>query len=258
MERLGKTKLRSLNAAALRTWGLLFVAAGIIGRCILHNRILNLGDLTAIQMLEVLSATEYSMAVAAAVLLLQAAETCAIPIFALLLTEGFRHTGNRTKYLLRVAGVALLSEIPYNLAMSGTVLELTSRNPVFSLVFGMAVLYFYCHYGEKTAAHRLIRICVTVAAVLWAGMLRIDHGLAVLVMTVTFWLMREKPRFRTLVSCVVAVLCSVTSPFYMAMPMGCIPIHFYSGEPGESSRIVNYLAYPVILTVVYLVGILAF
>ena len=40
----------------------------------------------------------------------------------------------------------------------------------------------------------------------------------------------------------------------MAAPMGFLAIHFYNGEKGEENRLVNYLAYPVILLAVGLAG----
>ncbi len=258
MDRLARPHSNGLSGNALRTWGILFLTAGIIGRCIFQNKFLNISGLTGEELLQVMSGSQSAMAAATAALVMQALETCAAPLFAFLLVEGFTHTKNWKKYFLRVTGVALLSEIPYNLAMSGTFLDTASRNPVFSLVIGLLVLYFYQRFSEKTGMNTMIRFFVTLAALLWVGMLQIDQGVPVLVLTAVFWLLRGKPKFRTLVGCIAAVVCSLVSPFYMASPMGCMPIHFYNQEPGERSKIVNYLAYPVILTAVYLVSILAF
>ena len=47
--------------------------------------------------------------------------------------------------------VALVSEIPYNLAMGGNFFVTASRNPVFGLVLGLILLWFYRYYGEKSA-----------------------------------------------------------------------------------------------------------
>lgn len=258
MERLGDTKPRGLHTGGLRTWGMLFLAAGIVSRGLLQNRILGLTGMTGQQMLEVMSAADGSMAVATVALVLQALETCAVPIFACLLVEGFLHTGSWLRYLLRVAGAAALSEIPYNLAMGGKVLELSTRNPVFALVLGLFLLYFWQRYAEKTGANLLVKLCVTAAAVVWVGMLRIDHGIPVLVLVGVFWILRNKPLMRILAGSVAAMACSAVSPFYLLSAMGLLPVHLYNGEPGEGNRVVNYLAYPVLLTAVWLIGMFAF
>lgn len=252
MERLGETKPRGMSAASLRVWGMLFVAAGIIGRCILQNRLLGIAGMNAQQMLTALSATQDSMAIATVALVLQGLEACAIPVFALLLAEGFLHTRDWKKYLLRVAAVALVSEIPYDLAMSGTLLDMTAQNPCVGLVLGIVVLYLYSRFAEPTAAHRLTKILVLIAAVVWAEMLQIDHGTPLVVLTAVFWLMRKKTNLRGLAGAGTAMACTIVSPFYLVSSMGCLLTHLYNGEPGESNRIINYLAYPAILLAVTL------
>ncbi len=252
MERLGETKPKGLTATALRTWGLLLAAAGIIGRCILQNTILGIGGATAQQMLEVLSANPDSMSIAAVALVLQGLEACAVPIFALLVAEGFTHTKDWKKYLLRVAAVAVVSEIPYDLAMNQKLLALNAQNPCMGLVLGMMVLYLYSRFSERTASHRLLKVLILIAAIVWAEMLSIDHGTPLVVLIAVFWLMRGRTNLRGLAGAGAAMACTIVSPFYLASSMGCLLTHLYNGEQGEHNRIINYLAYPVILLVAVL------
>lgn len=257
MEKLGRNTPTGLSANALRAWGMLFLAAGIISRGILQSRLLGLGGLTAQQLLEVM-ANSQSMAVATAALVLQALETCAIPIFAFLLVEGFVHTGDWKKYLLRVAGVAVLCELPYNLAMSGSLLDTASRNPAIGLVIAMVLLYFYQRFEERSLQNTLIKVCVLIAAVLWAEMLSIDHGTPLMLMVTTLWTLRKKPQLRSLVGAVVAMACSIVSPFYLVSAMAFLPVHLYNGEQGSDNRVINYFAYPAILLVIGLAALFAF
>ena len=48
MERLtGNTRPAGIGAGALRTWGLIFLLAGAVGRGLIQNTLLGLGTMTA-------------------------------------------------------------------------------------------------------------------------------------------------------------------------------------------------------------------
>lgn len=258
MERLRYNKTTGLTANGLRTWGMIFCALGVVGRGLIQNRILGVGTLTAQQLLELMNGSGDAMILATASLVLQAMETCAAPIFCILLLEGFGHTSDFTHYIGRVIGTALLSEIPYNLVMSGKFLDLGSRNPVFCMVLGLVVLYFYRRYEEKGAKNLLVKAVVTVAAVVWTEMLQIDFGACVVLLIAVMWAFRRKPVYRNMAGMVMAIVCTLIDMFFLAAPMGFLPVHMYNGEQGERSPWVNYLAYPAILLVVALVGMFLF
>lgn len=151
-----------ISSNGLRTWGMFFLLAGMLGKSILQNGLLNLGAVSFGQLLEQMQTSRAAMLYATLALLLQAMETCAVPIFAFLLVEGVEHTSSLRNYALRVAGLAVLSELPYNLATSGKLLDTTSRNPVFGLVVCLVMVYLYQKFPEKNAPHLLLRVLVTV------------------------------------------------------------------------------------------------
>ena len=258
MERLSNKKTTGLNGNALRTWGLLFMAAGVLGRGIIKTHMLGIGKVTAQQLLDIMSSSQAAMMFATLSLVLQAMETCAAPVFALLLVEGVQHTSDFKRYFLRITGLAVLSEIPYNLALGGRLLDFGSRNPVFGLVLCLIPLYFYRRYGDKTFRNVLIRIMVTAAAVVWGQMLKIDAGACMVLVVAVLWAFRKKPLYRNFAGAAVTVVCSLISPFFLAAPMGFLVVHLYNGEKGTNSRMVNYLAYPAILLIAGLVGVFLF
>ena len=258
MERLRNQKSTGLNSGALRTWGLLFLAAGAVGRGIIQNQLLGIGTISTQQLLEVIQNSDSAMMQATLSLVLQAIETCAVPLFALLLVEGFQHTSNYMHYLLRVVGVAALTEIPYNLAISGRFLDFGSRNPVFGMVVGLILLFFYQHYAAKTVQNVLIQVFVTVCAVLWTTMLNIEFGACLILVVCVLWIFRMKPLYRNFIGATVTIVCTVIYPFYLAAPMGFLIVHMYNGEQGADSRLRNYLSYPVVLLLIGLIAILVF
>lgn len=253
METLGTTSRFGINANGLRTWGMIFVLAGIISRSVLQNQFLGMGSVTGAELVELMQASESAMRIATIALIQQALETCAVPIFAFLLVEGFQKAESMKGYAIRIGLVAVVSEIPYNLAMSQTVLDLSSRNPAMGLLLGLALLYLY----NRFAGSKAICILVTIAGFAWAWMLGIDHGVAMVLMIAVIWGFRKKPLIRGFVGSAVAVLCTVGSMFYLAAPMGFLAIHFYNGEPGPDNKIVNMAIYPVSLLVIGLVAMFA-
>ena len=99
---------------------------------------------------------------------------------------------------------------------------------------------------------------MALAGIMWAVMLKVDHGVPMLLMICVIHLFRNKKMYMGFSGMAAAALCTGISPFYLAAPMGFLAIHFYNGEPGEGNRLVNYLFYPVTLQVIGLVAMFAF
>ena len=86
-------------------------------------------------------------------------------------------------------------------------------------------------------------------------MLSVEYGACMVIVVAVLWAFRKKPMLRNIAGATAAILCSLSSLFMMAAPMGILAVHYYNGEKGEDNALVNYLAYPVILLVVALVGL---
>ena len=254
MERLGNTKPSGLHAGNLRAWGMLFVIAGIVSRSLLQNQMLGMGTRSMTELLELMQSSESAMIIATVALVLQAMETVAVPIFVFLLAEGLQHTSDFRKYVLRIAGLAVLTEIPFDLAMNQKVLEFGSQNPVFGLLLCMALVYLFRRFESK----KLICVVMALAGLAWALMLKVEHGIPTLLMFCVVYLFRNKKMYMGFSGMAAAALCTGISPFYLAAPMGFLATHFYNGEKGNSSPLVNYLFYPVTLLVIGLIAIFAF
>ena len=250
MERLGNTRPSGLNTGSLRTWGMLFAIAGIVSRCVLQNTLLGVGTRSMQELMELMQADQTAMIITTVSLVLQAMETVAVPIFVFLLFEGFQHTSDWKKYLTRLVGLALLTEIPYDLAMNGKVLEFGTQNPVIGLVLCFALLLLFRRFAGK----KLICVMMALAGFVWALMLKVDHGIPMLLMICVMQLFRNKKMYMGFSGMAAAALCTGISPFYLVAPMGFLAIHFYNGEKGNSSRLVNYLFYPVALLAIALVA----
>ena len=71
------------------------------------------------------------------------------PIFCFLLVEGFFHTSNVKKYMFRLFGAAIISEIPYNLCMMGRVWYQKEQNVMFTLFLGLVLIYLFEQFESR-------------------------------------------------------------------------------------------------------------
>ena len=250
-ERLRQDRVTGLNTTGLRIWGMVFLVLANAGKALLQNRLLNM--IGTVDLMAALEA-EGGMMIATFALILQIVEGLAIPVFCFLLVEGAMHTADLNKYLLRVAGLAVVTEIPYNFAMSGKLLDFSTRNPVFAMALGLVLIWFYNRYSARGIKNTAIKLLVTLCGVLWAGMLAVEHGICCVVVVAALWLFRTKPSLRNLAGGCAMMLCCMLSLFYMAAPMGFLIVHFYNGEKGPSAKAVNYLVYPVALLAIGIIG----
>ena len=64
----------------------------------------------------------------------------AFPLFAFLVAEGYRHTGNFKRYLKRMFLFALISEIPFNLMTGGALINPFHQNVMFTFCLALLLL----------------------------------------------------------------------------------------------------------------------
>lgn len=251
MERLSRhnDKPRGLSASALRTCGYLCLLFGVTAKGIIQNGLLDLGGKNTEELLMVMEQSNEAMSMITASIVLQILEACAVPVFAFLLVEGFQKTSNYKNYLTRMILVAALSEIPYNLAFGGKVIDLGSRNPVIAMVICLLMLYFYRYCSARTFKNLAIKTVVTASAFLWSVMLGIEQGAFLVLMVAVFWLMRSKPGFKLLVGCGAAALSTLMSLINIVAPFSCLLLYLYNGEKGESNRVLNMVCYPLMLLI---------
>lgn len=199
----------------------------------------------------------------------------AFPIFAFMIVEGYFHTSSLRRYALRLLLFALISEIPFNLMYSSSLIYPYHQNVIWTLLLGLGLI----HLNELTAKRRKmwLRIlvgCITVIVGFLAGMLTMVDYYGVGVVTIlTFYFFRKRKWWCLLGQIVVLYYMNVEilSGFYFEVTimghtvpivqqglalLALIPIWLYRGRKGYSSKLFQYVCYgfyPVHMLVVYLV-----
>ncbi|MBT1173098.1 ABC transporter permease [Bifidobacterium sp. MA2] len=205
---------------------------------------------------------------------------CAVPIYAWLLVEGFRRTRNVWAYAGRLAALAVVCEVPYDLTTSGRVFDMSSQNPVFGLLIALIVLALLDWVGERgggvrapaagaspavpasasrpsaaggSVARALVCLAIVVAGVLWNILMNVglrQHVLYVGALTLGFALVFRYLAARENTMMITAGL--LGAMMLIVPAVGVIFLHYRNGEPGCArpwTRWAFYAVYPVLLLV---------
>ncbi len=196
----------------------------------------------------------------------------AFPIFAFQIAEGYAHTKNFKKYLLRLFLFGLVSEIPYNYMTGGGWFNPFGQNVMFTFCLSLLLLRLLDRAAEKKRPLRVLLTAGILALGYVAGTLTfVDyHGSGVL-MVLLFHLTREV-KFGRLIQLAAMYLINVELigglgffvgesfvPNQAFALLALIPIWLYSGEQGWTDRRFRYACYafyPVHITILVLIAIL--
>lgn len=175
----------------------------------------------------------------------------AFPIFCFLLVEGFEHTGDRKKYALRLGLFALLSEIPFDLAFSGCVLEFHNQNVFFTLFLGLLTMMVYRWTEEQirwSAVPRTLLLMIEVLVGMGvAQLLSTDYGGIGVWCIMILYLFRKKRVWQIVAGCLAF--------FWWELPavITFLPIALYNGKRGWNVKYFFYFFYPMHLLLLYLI-----
>ena len=171
----------------------------------------------------------------------------AMPLFSFCIAEGYAHTKNKQRYLLRMGVFALVSEIPFDLAFEGRV-GLGHQNIMLTFFLSILALMLFDRIrgeGKEHAAGKTLLgiLCVCAVAVL-ALVLRADYTLFAVLAVFLFYVLRNR---HPLLRCGVGVgflALTRTVGYYRATGLSLIPLLLYNGKRGRGLKWLFYAFYP--------------
>lgn len=168
----------------------------------------------------------------------------AFPIYCFLLVEGFFHTRNVAKYFRNCFLFAVISELPFNMAVFGKVVYPKGQNVYFTLCIGLCALILLEKLKLRYEMKYILLRLVIIAGMAYAGeRLEVDYHWKGVLFIIMFYYVRNMQEWVRNVAGICAFAYEITAPLAM------IPIHFYNGERGRQMKYLFYAVYPVHLLV---------
>ena len=190
----------------------------------------------------------------------------AFPIYCFLLVEGFTYTRSRAKYARRLFVFALISELPFDMALNKSIINMSYNNVFFTLWLGLLtiwasdaiLLYMEKHLKEKlpSTAYGILRV-LAMFVILLAGcflaeaVFRSDYGASGICAIYILYMCRHQRMGGFALA--VFELGMLAGTIEFAAFLMLIPMHFYNGTRGKQHKYFFYAFYPVHLLILAII-----
>ena len=177
----------------------------------------------------------------------------AFPLFAFMAVEGYLHTRSLKKYLLRLLMLAVISEIPFDLLVSGSVFDPMHQNVIWTIILGLCCIRAFENISADLK--KMLSAVVIIASLAAAIIARVDYSSAGVLTLLAFYAFRGHTlwcRLMQLLSLAfinLVLLGGIEFAFpYQALAVLSLPIIWlYDGSQGPHNGFIkaaNYLFYP--------------
>ena len=178
----------------------------------------------------------------------------AFPIFCFLIVEGFYHTRNVWMYLLRLAILAVISEIPFDMMIYGRYIDWNYQNVVVTLFIGLLAITLIDNikrkfYPTQLALYTVLSCLVIFTAGFGAQAMGTDYGMFGVAVIIIFYFARSNKFFMVLGFVGACMLAYGLLNSELAGAVAFAFIFNYNGEKGPNDHKLFYLFYPVHLFV---------
>ncbi len=233
-------KMPTVTVDGLKNFACAMMLFQTIGITVIQNGIIHLEQYTKESLAAAMETDSHLVMLAGISSVLQLLGGLVLPIAAFLLVEGFRNTLNYKKCLLIMIGFAVISEIPYDLAMSLKVWDLSSQNMLFSMAICLLMLYFLDRVKEKKGMIiSILRVWIVICAVIWVTLIRAQYGFCIVLLTAVFYLFYKNYVLKTILGIIVSLL-------YVTGPLAFYGIWCYNEQYKDNRlKYVYYVFYPL-------------
>lgn len=242
-------KTPSVTADGLKMFACVTMLIQSIGIIVVEKRLIRLDEYTQAGLSQALAEDSHLMTLAGIGSVMQLIGGLAVPVFAFLLVEGFRHTKDFRKYFLRILIFAVLSEIPYDYAYSQSFLDWSGQNALVTMAVSLLMLYFLEMIKEKKSVLcHVARLLIVTCAVVWVTILKAEYGFSIVLLTAVFYLLYAKNGWKTFLGALISLL-------YVTGPLAFYGIWCYNEKRGDRlPKYIYYVFYPAHLLALGIAG----
>ena len=237
-------KTPDITADGLKMFACIVMLIQTVGIAVIEKGLIHLDQYTQESLNQAMSQDSRLMTLAGIGSIMQLIGGMASPVFAFLLVEGFRNTSDYKKYLLTMIITALVSEIPYDLAICGKVWDLSSQNAMITMCICLIMLKCMELFSNSSGfAGSMVRILIMIAAIVWVSIFRAEYGLCMVLLVTVFYVFDTKNVLKTVLGCIISLM-------YVTGPIVFYGIWCYNGERKDRiNKYVYYAFYPLHLLV---------
>lgn len=181
----------------------------------------------------------------------------AFPIYCFLLVEGFEHTRSRKKYAINLLVFAIVSELPFNIAFTGNILDFSKNNVFWTLFLGLVGMLIY-EKIENSDINKILKSLGYMAVALAFGAIayytNTDYSALGIFIVLIMYEYRKKPILSFSLSAIVLGLYNFMEfAAFLVLPF----IALYNGKRGYSSKGMKYFFYAFYPVHLLILGVIA-
>lgn len=238
--------LPKISLNTLKIAGAFLVTLYFFGAAVIQNGILHVHSYTPEQLNEFLAANAGAMLWAGIASVAEIVGMIAISVYAYLLAQGAEHTSSMGKYALSVLVFALISEVPYDMAVYGKVWNWGDQNPMWGVFIALITLWLMKTVEGRGTAGYVYSAAAALGGCLWAALINCKFGWGFVLIASVLYLLRGRRTLSLIAGLGVSLI-------YVTASMGFILISLCNGErtnaESKLSKYAYYAYYPLILTV---------
>lgn len=231
------------SANFLKLAGTFLLTFYLFGQSIIQNGLLNSYFMTTQQLNDLLGENYDAFMATGTASVCLLIGSVGIPMIAFLLVEGINKTSSVKRYIFLVFGAAVITEIPYDYAVSGTFFNFGEQSFLWTILISLIMLALMKVFQGKSALAVVINIMILAGGCIWAIFFKSKFGAAFVLITAILFLLREHKGLSILLGVLVSLI-------YITAPLGFAAVGLYNGERKnlkyKSSKYGYYIYCPVI------------